>query len=154
MKLSSFFIFLSLFSMLVAACLPRSAEPLPGTGQDLLDYEQFVQNLRDAGHTVEETGQIEADIFDLSARTLLVNGESIQVYQFSSVEAQQAAAATISANGHIIGTRSFFWISQPYFYAKDTLIVLSHTVEEDTIELLAAELGRPLTGAEGVELRP
>lgn len=154
MKLSTFFTFLSLAAMFIAACLPRSeAVPQTGSADPLLDYTAFVEELRGLGHTVEETGQIDAGLFNQQARTLRLNGQDLQVYQFSSAAAQQAAAATISANGYTVGTNNFFWISQPYFFARDRLIVLYLGVDEQMIELLASELGRPITGMEGGELR-
>jgi hypothetical protein len=139
---------LAFVAMLATACLPQSQTTPPAE----LDYAQFIQDLRAAGHTVEEAGELADGVFE-TARTIRLNEEDLQVYEFASRSEQVAAARTISANGHNIGTNSYMWISQPYFFAKDRLIVLYLGVETDTIELLAHELGRPLTGAEGVELR-
>jgi hypothetical protein len=142
---------LSLAALLLAACQPQTPAPVPQTGG--LDTPRLVLRLRSAGAAVEEAGELEEGVFG-KARLLRVNGEDLQVYEFASEAEQQAAAAAISANGYTIGTSSYFWISQPYFYAHDRLVVLYLGVDEAAIDLLAEALGRPLTGAAGVELRP
>jgi hypothetical protein len=148
-RLSTTMLFLALVTILVSACLPQAQASPP----ESLDYERFIEKLREAGHEVEEVGELDEPIFGERVRVIRLNGEDLQVYEFGSAAEQEAASATISGNGYIIGTNSIFWISKPYFYAKDTLIVLYLGVEEETIELLAEVLDRPLTGAEGVELR-
>jgi hypothetical protein len=139
---------LALAAVLVSACGPQ-AQAAPSA---VLDYTRLVEQLRAAGHTVEELGELEDGVFG-AARLIRVNGEDVQIYPFASQADQEAAARTISANGHIIGTNSYMWISQPYFYAAGQLVALYLGVDGAAIELLAAQLGRPLTGAEGVQLR-
>ena len=73
------------------------------------------------------------------------NGQDIQVFEFSDEASQQAAAATIQANGYIVGQSAVDWISQPYFFAADNLIVLYVGTDPAMVDLLTGLMGDPLT---------
>jgi hypothetical protein len=68
---------------------------------------------------------------------MVVNGGSIQVFEYSNQDEAEATAQLISRDGGSVRTCSFFWVAAPHFYKKATLIVLY--VGDDTKVIAALE---------------
>ncbi len=133
-----------LLSLAQAACTPTTPASSPTTGA--FGYQELVDALQGAGATVEPAGELEQDFFPVGARVIRVNGQDLQVFEFSSSGDMEAARATISGNGYIIGAMSIDWISVPYFFSRDRLIVLYVGTDEGVLELLTQVLGPAFTG--------
>ena len=84
---------------------------------------------------------MEDSFFSVPGRTITVNGMQVTVFEFADEAAQQAAAATISGGGFIIGTSAVDWIDTPHFWAKDRLIVLYVGKDPAQIDLFNGLLG-------------
>jgi hypothetical protein len=128
-----------------AATEPPAAtvEAQPG----ISDLNSFVAALENAGATVERGDPVQDSFFQTSGIFLKVNGQDVQVFEFADEAARQAAAATIMANGFIVGNAALDWIGQPYFFSTGRLIVLyvGKDAADDTLTLLQNTLGQPLT---------
>jgi hypothetical protein len=77
---------------------------------------------------------------------ITINGQDVQVFEFDSQVNRQVAEATIQGNGYIIGTMAIDWISAPYFFSRDRLIVLYVGTDENTLETLTGVMGPAITG--------
>ena len=81
-----------------------TAPPSVSHGGPVVDYASLVDALRAAGATVEPAGSIEQDFFEPEGQIIRVNQQDVQVFEFESEEAAQAAAGTISPDGSSTGT--------------------------------------------------
>ena len=133
-------IVLMLLIATLSACAPNTpAATLPPGGID-----QLVEDLKGAGAQVTLGDTVEQPFFSTPGRIIQVNGMDIMIFEFADEAAQQAATATISAGGFIIGTSSVDWIDTPHFWAKDRMIVLYVGQNQAQIDLLGGLLGEPV----------
>jgi hypothetical protein len=144
LRLIASLIFLSLALAACAGPAPTSPPAAGGT----FAYGDLVEALEQAGAEVEPGITIEQDFFPVGAQVITINGQDVQVFEFDSQVNRQAAEATIQGNGYIIGTMAIDWISTPYFFSRDRLIVLYVGTDESTVETLTGVLGPALTGPE------
>jgi hypothetical protein len=137
--------------LLLSACSPQTV-PQTGTDSETQGsqggYQGVVEALDEKGASVQPAGQIEQPFFGTPALAFTVNDENVQIFEFATVEQREAAAATISGNGFIIGTAMVDWIGTPYFFASERVIVLYVGSNPEMVELLTGILGAPLTGAQ------
>jgi hypothetical protein len=137
--------------LFLSACSPQTV-PQPGTGSETQGnqggYQGIVDALNENGASVQPAGQIQEPFFGNPALAFTVNGENVQIFEFATVEQREAAAATISGNGFIIGTAMVDWIGTPFFYASERVIVLYVGSNPEMVELLTGILGAPLTGTQ------
>ena len=133
-------IVLMLLIATLSACSPNTpAANLPAGGID-----QLVEDLKGAGAQVTLGDLVEEPFFSTPGRMVQVNSMDIMVFEFVDEAAQQAAVATISAGGFIMGTSSVDRIDTPHFWAKDRVIVLYMGQDQAQIDLLSGLLGEPV----------
>lgn len=133
---------------------PATVEDTPeGTPADevthsgpIVDYVSLVDALRATGATVEPVEGLQQPFFDPLAQVVEVNGERVQIFEFSDEEAAVAAAETVSPGGSSIGTTMLTWQDTPHFYRVDRLIVLYVGSDEDMLTLLQQAVGEPFAG--------
>ena len=138
---------LILLSLALAACAGPAPTSPPATG-GTFGYEDLVAALEESGAEVQPGVMIEQDFFPVGAQVITINGQDVQVFEFDTQTGRQAAEATIQGNGYIIGTMSIDWISTPYFFSRDRLIVLYVGTDQSKLETLTGILGPALTGPE------
>ena len=139
---------LLIVSLLAAACGASQAVSTPEeapSGGGITSYASLVDALRAAGATVEQGESVEQPFFEPTGQIINVNGDSVQVFEFESVEAREEASATISPDGSSVGTSMVSWIDQPNFWAMGQIVVLYVGSGQPTIDLLTSVLGEPLT---------
>ena len=114
-------------------------------GGEVTDYVSLVDALRAEGVTVEPADPVDQPFFEPTGQVIEINGQSVQVFEFESTDAQQEANATISPDGSSVGTSMMTWIDQPNFWASERIIVLYVGSDQATIDLLTGVLGEPIT---------
>lgn len=156
MKYILFTALLALFFL--SACQPANLsesdgdqEPVTTSGPDVdepLDTQGFTDALISAGATVGGDGEIEQPFFSVPGQVIIVNGEPVQVFEYSDAAQADSEAAQVSPDGGSIGTTMASWIGPPHFYRAGRLIVLYVGEDQSVIELLEAVLGPQFAGAE------
>ena len=111
-----------------------------------LDRNGLVEGLRGAGVTVEVGGDIQQPFFSVAGRTLMVNGQTVQVFEYASEAAMQREAALVSPDGGTIGTSSILWTATPHFYRKGLLIVVYLGADPAVRRALESVLGPQFAG--------
>jgi hypothetical protein len=132
-------------ALLLVACgatsnVRQSAPPL--------DYTSFVERLRAAGATVEPAGDASAyPLVTPLGRMFRLNGERVEVFEYSSVLEAQADAAQISSDGTSREDPGHSVImdfeSAPSWYQAGRLIVLYVGTNSKIATLLERQLGAP-----------
>lgn len=114
--------------------------------------QQLIDDLRFSGEDVEEGGDVRQPFFDVTGRSITVNGNGVQVFEYPSFDGARAAAAGIGPDGSTIGTTSVMWIAPPHFYSSGMLIVLYVGDDDDLRDLLEGTLGSQIAGGEPVAI--
>lgn len=116
------------------------------SGGTVTDYASLIDKLEAQGATVVETGEITQPFFDITGKSLTVNGDTVQVFEYADEPAMRAEADTISADGSSIGTSMPSWISDPHFYKAGRIIVLYVGTDTGVIDELRQALGAQFAG--------
>ncbi|MCI0696156.1 hypothetical protein L0337_29660 [candidate division KSB1 bacterium] len=117
-------------------------QPSIWDGGSVVDYRSLVEGLRAAGHSVEPVvEEISQPFFSVKGRRLIVDGESVQVFEYENNAAAETEAALIPpANMRIL------WAVTPHFYKKGKLIVLYVGDQTAITETLIALVGPQFAG--------
>jgi hypothetical protein len=96
---------------------------------------------------------VEQPFFEPQGKTLIVNGESIQIFSFESVELADAAAALVAPNGGSVGTSMVMWMASPHFFrydlgAPDSVIAIYVGDDPTVLGLLHQVAGPQFAGAD------
>jgi len=114
------------------------------------DYDSLVDYLRATGATVGHPSLpqvIVQDFFSVTGQVFKVNGEDVQVFEYSDQAAAEAEAALVSADGSSIGTSMPFWVAPPHFYKAGRIIVLYVGENQAIIDALENVLGAQFAGS-------
>jgi hypothetical protein len=123
-----------------------SEEPIVSHGGPTTDYVSLIDNLRQAGATVEPTGEVTQPFFSVTGNIIVVNGGDVQVFEYADAAAAEAEAALVSPDGSSVGTSMISWVATPHFYKAGRLIVLYVGDSTGVINVLEAELGQQFAG--------
>ena len=116
------------------------------TSGPVTDYDSLTDNLRDAGATVEPDGEIIQDFFSIKGQAIKVNGEDVQVFEYSNQATAEEEAALVSPDGSSIGTSMPFWAAPPHFYKSGRVIALYVGENPAVIKALETVLGTQFAG--------
>ena len=110
-------------------------------------YANLLAKLREHGASVEIVGPISQPFFTPEGRVISVDGQEVQVFEFSSEEEMEIAAETISPDGSSIGTSMISWVAAPHFYKSGKLVVLYVGDEDGVVQVLETVLGPQIAGS-------
>ena len=117
----SFAILALLFAALIVGC-PDEPDPRPKA------YEAFVEELRSRGAIVEESGTLNQPFIPIEGRTLVIEGESVQVFEFEDASVAATFAKGISADGSSFGSDGnatmVGWMAPPHIHRSGPLLVI------------------------------
>jgi len=110
------------------------------------DYDSFIDALEKKGITAKVVEILEDSSFSVPTIVISVNGENLQVYEFSSATEAQNAALLVSEDGTEIGTSIIHWIDTPHFYTQGDIIVLYVGHTQEMLNLLESLLDKQFAG--------
>ena len=122
-----------------------SAEP---DSDEVLDAQGFTDALVLSGATIGQEGEVEQPFFSVTSQVISVNGETVQVFEYSDAAQADEEAAQVAPDGSSIGTTMASWVGPPHFYRAEQLIVLYVGDNQSVIELIESELGPQFAGVE------
>ncbi len=160
---------ITLFSLLLlgsvglTSCGSNSAQaapqntPVPKVIQSkAMGYSELIAQLRAVGATVVPGTGINQPFMNVDGRTLAVNGEQIQVYEYASVSYANKQASyitpdgtaftTVSSSGTPVSAAIVDWVKPPHFYKAGRLIVIYVGSNNGVIHLLVRVLGKQFAG--------
>jgi hypothetical protein len=147
----------------LTACGSRSAQAssqntpsVQHTQGDQMNYNYLVAKLRASGAKVMPGTAISQPFMDVQGRTLAVNGEQLQVYEYASlVDANKQAArispdgtafTTVSSSGMQVGATQVDWVKPPHLYKAGRIIVIYIGTNNAVMHLLEGILGKQFAG--------
>ena len=107
---------------------------------------EFLRELREKGAEAESGDSIEQPFFSVIGTTVNLNGESVQVFEYDSVETMESDAVLVDADGGSIGTSMVSWMATPHFYKKGHILVLYIGDNADILRLLESVLSAQFAG--------
>lgn len=120
-------------------------EMLVDNGEPITNLSGFVEALRDQGAVVEETGEVEQPFLSVKGKSIAVNGQSLQIYEYAGAAEVEIDAAGIGPDGSP-PTMMISWIDAPHFYHSGSLIVLYVGSDSETLQTLEDILGHQFAG--------
>lgn len=122
-----------------------TAQKAVSHGNEIGGYVELVDTLTAVGATVEPAGPVDQEFFGPTGQLIKVNGNDVQVFDYSDETTQKWDSDKISADGSTIGTSMITWVDQPNFWVKDRLIDLFVGKDPEMIGLLDNILGESIT---------
>lgn len=109
----------------------------------------LIQQLESHGATValaEVMPQESNPYFSVNARRIVVNGESVSVFEYRDTATVNDEAARVDPSGTSIGGTQVTWMAPPRFYKSTRVIVVYVGHNQDVAGRLESLLGRPFAG--------
>ena len=134
-----------------------TSTPTPTTTPTVTDYISLIDNLREAGATVVDTGRVIQDpCFSVDIKVITENGSGVQVFEYEDAAEADTEAALISPDGsskeHTLNDNrqvcEYGWIASPHFYKASNLIVLYVGENQAVIDVFETVLGPKFAGSE------
>jgi hypothetical protein len=113
------------------------------------DYDSLVVNLHAAGATIEHPTLpqvIVQDFLSVTGQVFKLNGEDVQVFEYSDQSTAEGEAELVSPDGSSIGTSMPFWVATPHFYKAGRIIVLYVGEDPAVMDMLESVLGAQFAG--------
>lgn len=110
------------------------------------DYASFIDALEKMNLSAEVVEVLEDSSFSVPTIVVSVNGQHVQVFEFSSATDTEEATLMISDDGTQIGTSVIRWIDVPHFYTQGKIIVLYVGHDQTTLDLLESLLDKQFAG--------
>jgi hypothetical protein len=149
-KLFSFCAGLLLLAVGSASCGGNFSAVKQAEGQaragSVTDRASLISKLRAAGASVEVVGEVDQPFLSVTGTMIKIQGEDVQVFQYSSAAEMEAQAALISRDGTAVGTRKIHWIGAPHFFKQGRVLVLYVGQDTQVEKALEAVLGRQFAG--------
>lgn len=127
------------------ACNPKA----PAAPAGITSTQALVQQLESRGASValaEVMPQDSNPYFSVNARRIVVNGESVSVFEYRDTATVNDEAARVDPSGMSIGGTQITWMAPPRFYRGTQVIVVYVGHNQDAAARLEAVLGRPFAG--------
>jgi hypothetical protein len=122
--------------------------------EPVTDYATLLSHLRDSCASIRQERATQEPFFDVKGRRITVNESTIEVYEYTSVEAMEIEASCVSpegcsfrrGRGDIAEVCFVDWIATPHFYKTGRVIVLYCGDNDSIITLLENALGKQFAG--------
>jgi len=144
-------ILILLLATLGVGCAGKEFPPV-SQGGPVTDYVSLVDSLREEGANVEPSGEVTQPFFSVRGQAIKVNGEDVQVFEYSDRATAEAEATLVSPDGSSIGTSMPFWVGSPHFYKAGRIIVLYVGENAAVINVLESVLSAQFAGKDEIEI--
>ena len=143
------FVTTCLTASLALAC--TDADPTGTEAALVTDLAPLVEALRGRGFQVEITSNPPLEFLTGVATVLLVDGEPVEVFEYSDAASAASEASWFSADGSSISTDdglaiSILWVATPHLFLKGALLTLYVGDSEPLIAALVEILGPQIAG--------
>jgi len=110
------------------------------------DLNDLIQTLRANGASVERNDEITQPFFSVKGKTITVNGEKVQVFEYANGKAAEKDARRVDRTGSSTGNSMVSWVGPPHFFKRGKLIVLYVGEKADILQALESALGSQFAG--------
>ena len=136
----------ALAAALVAPACASGSDARAGAGG--FSYDALLGELRTHDAAAEPGDTLDHTAFNLRARTIVVHGETVQVFELASGQEAAERAATVSEDGSTVGTGMYDWVDRPHFFTRGRVIALYVGSNEEVVAALRDTMGPPFAGGD------
>lgn len=115
-------------------------------GNTITGQTTLMSKLRATGASVAIVGEVDQPFLSVTGTMFKVQGEDVQVFEYSSATELEAQAKLISRDGTTVGTTKIHWIGSPHFFKQERVLVLYVGDDRNVLKSLEAVLGRQFAG--------
>lgn len=115
-------------------------------GNTITGQTTLISKLRATGASVAIVGEVDQPFLSVTGTMFKVQGEDVQVFEYSSATELEAQAKLISRDGTTVGTTKIHWIGSPHFFKQERVLVLYVGDDRNVLKSLEAVLGRQFAG--------
>jgi hypothetical protein len=143
----AYLLFLAMVSVACGGDFLQAKQAQGGAhARPVTDPASLISQLRAAGESVELVGEVDQPFLSVTGTMIKLQGEDVQIFQYSSANEMEAQAALISPDGTAVGTRKIHWIGSPHFFKQGRILVLYVGNNKKVENALEAVLGRQFAG--------
>jgi hypothetical protein len=143
-KVKFVFIILSAWAVFLAACMPTQLEgEIPPTGQEVVTSSELVGSLEDDGRDVSVIGDVNQPFIPVTGQLMQVNGQEVQVFEFSTQQERQQISDLLRREGFTIEGIAP-GVQDPYIWDQGRLLVIYVGQDQETINTLNNFLGESM----------
>jgi hypothetical protein len=143
-KFKFVFIILSAWAVFLAACMPTRVEgEIPPTGQEVVTSSELIGSLEDAGRDVSVIGDVNQPFIPVTGQLMQVNGQEVQVFEFSTQQERQQISDLLRREGYTIEGIAP-GVQDPYIWDQGRLLVIYVGQDQATINTLNSFLGESM----------
>lgn len=113
---------------------------------DNAEYESFINELSDELPGMSIAGSINQPFIPAKGTLLNIQGEQLQVYEFSNESTANDFSSSVSSNGAVIGSTSVNWAAQPHLFNKSNLVIVYLGNDTLILSTLYSILGSQFAG--------
>ena len=121
-----------------------------GSPQTVSDYADFLSLLEEYGFQFSEDKADVASYLSVERKPVWIDDEIVSVFEYESNAAMEADASGIDRGGYTINNQGRYthidWVSTPYFFKKDTLIINYVGENERILAFLYESYGTAFAG--------
>lgn len=146
------YLYLAMLALLVCSACKDDIPPPPRSAADI-DVASPTYNIINlmtaSGNKVDVIGGAARPYFETRHAAIRINnGVDLELYEFSSTEDLNEAAASVSPDASKIGADSIAWPAPPHLFKTDKVIILYMGNDRDNLVQLASAFGNQFAGAE------
>jgi hypothetical protein len=116
------------------------------TREPVLDRLSLVDALRAAGASVGAAGEVTQPFFTVRGQIITVDGQAVQVYEYTAASTAEAEAGQVAPDGRTVGTIRMAWLGTPHFYRTGRLLLLYVGDDAGTLRQLETLVGPAFAG--------
>lgn len=129
-------------AFVLTACSGRPAS----ASSEQFGTSELIEALHSQGVDAKVGDSVEQAFFSVTGNFINLNEESVQVFEYESVEAMERDAARVDPDGGSIGTTMVTWVATPHFYKKGHIIVLYIGDNAEILKMFESILGPQFAG--------
>ena len=99
-------------------------DPPRTTIEPAMDATALLAGLVDSGLDESDGGALIQPFMSVGGRVITTNLGDVQVFEYEDAIAMEAEAATVSEDGHSVGSTAITWMDVPHFFKSDRVIAI------------------------------
>lgn len=120
------------------------APPSAAQGSSVADQPSLIKALQNAGASVTVNGTVQQPFLQASGTQVRVDGQDVQVFEYSDAAAAQTDALKLADVLAGKGTTMVNWVASPHAYQAGRLLALYLGDDPQTLKRLQQVLGAPI----------
>jgi len=133
--------------LLIAAFLVSSCAKNTQENKNVMDYDNFVQEMAKDSVKIEMSGQLTESFIGAVPKIIKIDNAEAQIFEYSNESEMERNSAEINSDGSSVGNTMITWIDKPHFFKRGKIIMLYLGKDNNTLAKIEKILGKQFAGA-------